>query len=129
MPVSAAAIRIMLNGMPNQTLAMVTDSQRQRRIGQPVNRLANEAQAISTKLTTPYCGGEHPFPQRADDQRRQHPGRQQQAAQEVRAGEALREEQRDRQADPELRDDIGADEDQRIDQRPCGTPDRPSTSR
>ena len=58
--------------------------------------------------------GEHPFPQRADDEAGEHPGRQQQAAQEMRAGEGLGEEQRGQKPQRYLAHYIDAHEHQRV---------------
>src|SRR4051794_23500501 len=54
MPVSAAEIRIMLNGMPNQTSAMVTDSSDNEGSASQCTDSRTKPRAISTKLTTPY---------------------------------------------------------------------------
>ena len=102
--------------MPNQMLAMRHRGQRDRGIRQPVNRRIDQPQAGEREIHDAVFGGEQPFPQRADDQRRQHPGRQQQAAQIVRAGKLLGEEQRDAKTDPDLADHVDRHEQQRVHQ-------------
>ena len=86
-------------------------------------------QTMQHEIGDAIFSGEHPFPQRTDDQRGQDPGREQQPAHEVRAGKALREEQRHRQADADLGDHVDGDEDRRIDQDLLGTTGSANASR
>jgi hypothetical protein len=79
-----------------------------------MDRPSGQMQRRKDEIHHAILRGEHPFPQRADDEAREHPGRQQEAAQEVRAGETLGEEQGGQKPKRHLAHHIDAHEHQRV---------------
>ena len=84
------------------------------RIRQPVDRSRRQVKCLQDVVDDAVLRRVHPFPQRTDDEPRQHPRREQEPAQEMRTGEGFGKEQRGGEAERDLAHDVDADEHQRV---------------